>query len=187
MVRVLATRVFSVIGRDDDDEKIPRIPLRHVSSSRAIDLLRLHGFVIVTSLGTELESRLEKLREAMTSFFALPVDKKEECVGGVYVSERGVPMYRVGFESQERIRECFRIELRNPLYPEGARTEWQRVLGPLRRIADKVLCASLQSPPKTGDDFSIAYSFLYPNSEQYGLLDAPHTLVKEHADPSLVV
>lgn len=187
MVRLRETSRFCVLAREEEEE-IPRVCLRWISSEDCTKKLRAHGFVMVTSLGIELEMRLEELKQTMTRFFeTLPLEKKREITGGVYVSERGVPMYRVGYESQDRIRECFRVEVRKPLFPVGAETEWRKVLRPLRRIADRVLSTALGSPPNTRDDFSIAYSFYYPNSENYGLLDAPDTLVKEHADPSLVV
>lgn len=194
MFRCHKTARFCVLEREKEDPLMPRVKLRHVRSPQALELLRRHGYLIVTSLGAELESRLEKFCAAMTTWFHLPSTIKAERVGGTYVSERGVPMFRCGYEMQDRIRECFRVALGDarPLFPDDdiIATTWRKALVPVRRIADSVLAAALNKRslvrPYATDDFSIAYAFYYPNTDAFGL-DEDGTLVGSHTDPSLVV
>ncbi|KAJ8611149.1 hypothetical protein CTAYLR_003573 [Chrysophaeum taylorii] len=171
-------------------EAVPRLALRDVTGPAGLALLRRHGFLIVTSLGSEFERRLEALRLSMLEWFRQSSETKEDRVGGVYVSERGVPMFRVGYEAQARIRECFRIAVAKPLWPGESRAARDAIVL-FRKLADRVLAAAVPRPRRAeeeevDEDFSVAYAFYYPNTDAYGL-DNNGTLVGPHADPSLVV
>jgi len=114
----------------------------------------------------------------------------------VYVSERGVPLFRRGYERQSGVRECFRVPAADlwsaqlgdaAWWPAtevgGTRTDgtesrrvFRRAARPLRCLADHVLgafCASsvVDGARRTGrtdddDDCSLVFSFAYERKNE---------------------
>lgn len=128
----------------------------------------------------------------------------------VYVSEKGTPMYRLGYElTEDCVREIFRIAGGQPddcRLP--AREQWLRGLGFLRHLTDRMLELILQQTPleprphsgaaawrkrqlpetlrDRPGDFSVLYAMHYFNQADLELPE-PGVAVKAHVDPSLLV
>jgi len=180
-MRLVRTAKFSVI----DERSVARLSLRSLRDVEA--LLRRQGFVILCDLGDELERRLAAYEAATRLFFeTCEPDKKAQRAGGVYVSERGVPMFRKGYEEQLGLRECFRVAYADVSRSDGAwcvdeksAETWRRLLVPLKRIADAALRACVREEKMDDDDFSLAFAFRYGEDATEG--------VSEHCDKSLIV
>ena len=111
-------------------------------------------------------------------------------MGTVYANERGLPMFRRGYERQQHIRECFRV----PVNEEGQPWPSPRTKSVLaaRHYAlpgpYQMLCwRRLSRDTKGGEDFSLAYCFRYGENDGGANGGSDDTLVGEHADVSLVV
>lgn len=81
----------------------------------------------------------------------------------VYVSERGVPMYRLGYERcEDQVRQVFRVAGGNPdavTWPTtDDRNLWRQGLGLCRHICDAALDLLLQSPKAREHDVSMPSS-----------------------------
>jgi hypothetical protein len=157
-------------------------------------LLRARGFVILTGVaeGARLYRALE--RELMLffhggTFGGCGSAAKERCVGGVYVNEREVPMWRCGYEYvDDKVREAFRVhaaadqaELAWPSV--AAQAAWQALVHFCQGLADRALALALETAPGkaraaraatlaqleacrlSGGDLSVAYALHYPNDE----------------------
>ena len=110
-------------------------------------------------------------------------------MGTVYANERGLPMFRRGYERQENIRECFRVPVQEEGQPwPSSQTKvcWRRVITRFQALADALLEAAAPGHAK-GEDFSLAYCFRYGVDDGGANGGSDNTLVGEHADVSLVV
>ena len=113
MLHLAPTKRFTVISRSD--ATVPRIPLAAAASTKALQLLKRHGYFVATDLGAALENDVASIETELDRFFAKAPERKEKCMGTVYANERGLPMFRRGYERQQHIRECFRV----PVNEEG--------------------------------------------------------------------
>ena len=188
------TQRFAVIERRPQQSDVPRVSLAEVAAPRTLELLRERGYVVVTDLDDAFLRAIAAQERAFLDFYARDAARKKRCVGTVYLSERGQPMFSRGYERQQRVRECFRAQASAPAaqpWPNrGARAAWVDLVGRLATLADAVLDAAVGVPsrPRDGDDdFSLAYSFLYGVDDGGGNGGDASTLVGEHADVSLVV
>jgi hypothetical protein len=125
--------------------------------------LKMLGYCFLTSpkRGQNRASRiLDQLRRSVhTAIFPTEASAEDrlETSDTVYVSERGVPMYRLGYEhSEDRIRQVFRMAGGDPdavRFPSSdCRNLWMRGLGLLRHICDTGLDLLLQSVEPNNDD-----------------------------------
>ena len=192
-VALRRTRRFSVIERDA--VALPRVAAAAAASSEVIRLLRERGYVIVTALERGLVEAVRAQERAFLEFYGRSEARKERCVGTVYLSERGQPMFARGYERQARVRECFRSQAAapeaQPWPSREARGAWVDLVGRLGALADAVLDTALGDGPRPeggrSEDFSLAYSFLYGVDDGGANGGCRGTLVGEHADVSLVV
>ena len=110
-------------------------------------------------------------------------------MGTVYANERGLPMFRRGYERQEHVRECFRVPVQEEGQPwPSSQTKvcWRRVITRFQAVADALLEAVAPGHER-GEDFSLAYCFRYGVDDGGANGGSDDTLVGEHADVSLVV
>ena len=110
-------------------------------------------------------------------------------MGTVYANERGLPMFRRGYERQENIRECFRVpvnEAGQPWPSSQTKVCWRRVIRRFQALADALLEVAAPGHER-GEDFSLAYCFRYGVEDGGANGGSDDTLVGEHADVSLVV
>ncbi|KAH8051718.1 hypothetical protein JL722_10545 [Aureococcus anophagefferens] len=99
---------FAVIERRPQQSDVPRVPLAEVAAPRTLELLRERGYVVVTDLDDAFLRAIAAQERAFLDFYARDAARKKRCVGTVYLSERGQPMFSRGYERQQRVRECFR-------------------------------------------------------------------------------
>ena len=187
MLHLAPTQRFAVISRSD--APVPRIPLAAAASTKALQLLKKHGYFVATDLGAALEADVASIETELENFFAKSTERKTKCVGTVYANERGLPMFRRGYERQENIRECFRVPVKEEGQPwPSPRTKacWRRVVDRFRGLADALLEAVVPGHER-GEDFSLAYCFRYGVDDGGANGGSSKTLVGEHADVSLVV
>ena len=107
-------------------------------------------------------------------------------MGTVYANERGLPMFRRGYERQENIRECFRVPVNEEGQPwPSSQTKvcWRRVIKRFQAVADALLEAVVPGHER-GEDFSLAYCFRYGIEDGGVNGGSDDTLVGEHADVS---
>ena len=110
-------------------------------------------------------------------------------MGTVYANERGLPMFRRGYERQQHVRECFRVPVNEEGQPwPSPRTKvcWRRVITRFQALSDALLEAVVPGHER-GEDFSLAYCFRYGVDDGGANGGSDDTLVGEHADVSLVV
>mmetsp|Transcript_1968 Transcript_1968/g.5975 ORF Transcript_1968/g.5975 Transcript_1968/m.5975 type:complete len:277 (+) Transcript_1968:1945-2775(+) len=194
MLRLQTTQKFAVVSRADD-AALPRVAYRDAASPEALALLRKHSYVVVDELGSELEAHIASVEAHWWKFFARADETKRRCVGAVYANERGLPMFRRGYERQEGVRECFRAPVcggGQPWPSRDARDAWAALEKTAARLADAVLEAALPGWREEGagasdDDFSLAYCFRYGPADGGANGGDAETLVGAHADVSLVV
>ena len=187
MLRLAPTKRYAVIARSD--ATVPRLPLEDAATARALQLLRKHGYFVATDLGAALEADVASIETELENFFAKAPERKEKCVGTVYANERGLPMFRRGYERQENIRECFRVpvnEAGQPWPSSKTKVCWRRVITRFQALADALLEAAAPGHER-GEDFSLAYCFRYGVDDGGANGGSDNTLVGEHADVSLVV
>ena len=187
MLHLAPTKRFTVISRSD--ATVPRIPLAAAASTKALQLLKRHGYFVATDLGAALEADVASVETELDRFFAKAPERKEKCVGTVYANERGLPMFCRGYERQQNVRECFRVPVREEGQPwpsPQAKVCWRRVVDRFRGLADALLDLAAPGHPK-GEDFSLAYCFRYGVEDGGANGGSSKTLVGEHADVSLVV
>ncbi len=187
MLHLKPTKRYAVIARSD--ATVPRLPLEDAASARAIQLLGRHGYFVATHIGDALEADVASIESELENFFAKAPERKEKCMGTVYANERGLPMFRRGYERQENIRECFRVPVKEEGQPwPSSRTKvcWRRVITRFQAVADALLEAVVPGHER-GEDFSLAYCFRYGVDDGGANGGSDDTLVGEHADVSLVV
>ena len=187
MLLLQPTQRFAVISRSD--ATVPRLPLEDGASEQALQLLKRHGYFVATDLGAALENDVATIETELNNFFAKSTERKEKCMGTVYANERGLPMFRRGYERQENVRECFRVPVNEEGQPwPSSQTKvcWRRVIRRFQALADALLEAAAPGHDK-GEDFSLAYCFRYGVEDGGANGGSDNTLVGEHADVSLVV
>ena len=187
MLLLQPTQRFAVISRSD--AVVPRLPLEDGASEQALQLLKKHGYFVATDLGAALEADVQTIESELDRFFAKSTERKEKCMGTVYANERGLPMFRRGYERQQNVRECFRVPVNEEGQPwPSSQTKvcWRRVVGRFRGLADALLEAAAPGHAR-GEDFSLAYCFRYGVDDGGANGGSGDTLVGEHADVSLVV
>ena len=187
MLRLAPTKRFAVIEKSD--ATVPRIPLAAAATARGIQLLKKHGYFVATEIGAALENDVASIETELENFFAKAPERKEKCMGTVYANERGLPMFRRGYERQEHVRECFRVPVKEEGQPwPSSQTKvcWRRVITRFQAVADALLEAVAPGHER-GEDFSLAYCFRYGEDDGGANGGADDTLVGEHADVSLVV
>ena len=187
MLHLQPTKRYAMIAVSD--ATVPRLPLEDAASTKALDLLKRHGYFVATDLGAALEADVALIEAELDRFFAKSTDRKEKCMGTVYANERGLPMFRRGYERQENIRECFRVPVNEEGQPwPSSQTKvcWRRVIRRFQALADALLEAAAPGHER-GEDFSLAYCFRYGVEDGGANGGSDNTLVGEHADVSLVV
>lgn len=187
MLHIAPTQRFAVLACSTTT--VPRIALADAATPRALHLLRKHGYVVATDLGAALEEDVATIEAELNHFFAKTKTRKEKCVGTVYANERGLPMFRRGYERQERVRECFRVpvvEAGQPWPSLETKRAWRDVVECFQDLADAVLEALVPGHEK-GEDFSLAYCFRYGIEDGGANGGSRETLVGEHCDVSLIV
>ena len=187
MLHLAPTKRFAVISRSD--APVPRIPLAAAATAHGLQLLKKHGYFVATEIGAALENDVATIEAELDRFFAKSTERKEKCVGTVYANERGLPMFRRGYERQENIRECFRVPVQEEGQPwPSSQTKvcWRRVIKRFQALADALLDLAAPGHDK-GEDFSLAYCFRYGENDGGANGGSDNTLVGEHADVSLVV
>ena len=118
---------------------MPRIPLAAAATTKALGLLRRHGYFVATEIGAALENDVASIEAELENFFAKAPERKEKCMGTVYANERGLPMFRRGYERQEHVRECFRVpvsEEGQPWPSSQTKVCWRRVITRFQAVAD---------------------------------------------------
>lgn len=121
-----------------------------------VALLRARGFVVLTGVaeGARLYRALE--RELIIFFHGAAFGEcgsaaKQRCVGGVYVNEREVPMWRCGYEHvDDKVREAFRVHAQADqaelVWPSAAaQAAWQALVAFCRGLADRALALALET------------------------------------------
>jgi hypothetical protein len=187
MLHLAPTKRFAVISRSD--ATVPRLPLEDAATTKALQLLKRHGYFVATEIGAALENDVASIEAELENFFAKSTERKEKCMGTVYANERGLPMFRRGYERQENIRECFRVPVKEAGQPwpsPQAKVCWRRVITRFQAVADALLEAVVPGHER-GEDFSLAYCFRYGEDDGGANGGSSKTLVGEHADVSLVV
>ena len=187
MLRLAPTKRFAVIEKSD--ATVPRIPLAAAATARGIQLLKKHGYFVATEIGAALENDVASIEAELENFFAKAPERKEKCRGAVYANERGLPMFRRGYERQQNVRECFRVPVKEEGQPwPSSKTKvcWRRVVTRFQALSDALLEAVAPGHER-GEDFSLAYCFRYGEDDGGANGGADDTLVGEHADVSLVV
>lgn len=125
-----------------------------------LDALKVFGFVVLT---TRRESRSAKVIQAMRNSTEQHLFPKNVNVVNaanlktsdwIYVSERGVPMYKLGYElCEDHVREVFRVAAGDPdgsdIWPDLSASEehpqhsvrniWLRGIGLMRHVTDTAL------------------------------------------------
>ena len=168
---------------------MPRLPLEDGASEQALQLLKRHGYFVATHIGEALEADVASIETELNNFFAKSTERKERCMGTVYANERGLPMFRRGYERQQNVRECFRVPVNEEGQPwPSSQTKvcWRRVITRFQALADALLDLAAPGHDK-GEDFSLAYCFRYGVEDGGAHGGSDNTLVGEHADVSLVV
>ena len=186
MLHLKPTKRYAVI---DADASVPRLPLEDAASTKALQLLKRHGYFVATDLGAALEADVALIEAELDRFFAKSTERKEKCVGTVYANERGLPMFCRGYERQQNVRECFRVPVNEEGQPwPSSKTKvcWRRVITRFQTLADALLDLAAPGHDK-GEDFSLAYCFRYGVDDGGANGGSDNTLGGEHADVSLVV
>ena len=187
MLHLAPTAKYAVIAVSD--ATVPRLPLEDGASEQALQLLKRHGYFVATDLGAALEADVASIEAELDRFFAKSTERKEKCVGTVYANERGLPMFRRGYERQKNVRECFRVPVNEEGQPwPSSQTKvcWRRVIKRFQAVADALLEAVVPGHER-GEDFLLAYCFRYGEDDGGANGGSDNTLVGEHADVSLVV
>ena len=187
MLHLAPTQRYAVISRSDATG--PRLPLKDAASTKALQLLKRHGYFVATHIGDALEADIAAIESELDRFFAKAPERKEKCMGTVYANERGLPMFCRGYERQQNVRECFRVPVREAGQPwpsPQAKRCWRKVVDRFRGLADALLEVAVPGHEK-GEDFSLAYCFRYGEDDGGANGGSDNTLVGEHADVSLVV
>ena len=187
MLHLAPTKRYSVIAVSD--ATVPRLPLEDATTTKALQLLKRHGYFVATHIGDALEADVASIETELDRFFAKSTERKEKCVGTVYANERGLPMFRRGYERQQNVRECFRVpvnEAGQPWPSSQTKVCWRRVITRFQALADVLLDLAAPGHDK-GEDFSLAYCFRYGENDGGANGGSDNTLVGEHADVSLVV
>jgi len=187
MLHLAPTQRFAVISRSD--ATVPRLPLEDAASTKALHLLKKHGYFVATHIGAALAADVQTIEAELENFFAKAPERKEKCMGTVYANERGLPMFRRGYERQQNVRECFRVPVQEEGQPwPSSRTKvcWRRVIRRFQALSDALLEAVVPGHER-GEDFSLAYCFRYGEDDGGANGGSSKTLVGEHADVSLVV
>jgi hypothetical protein len=171
------TRRFFVLTTTKPSERIPTIELSRffkvdceVSDSSSGDSnieakeklrqellhhLQTHGFVVLTLPRNSLPGRIIlEMQDSVDNDFFPGSDRPSFTATGdrVYCSEKGVPMWPVGYEysSDDGVREVFRVAAGWPdgvPYPSpNARTKWIRGLAFCRNVCDRALQTALAIP-----------------------------------------
>lgn len=158
------------INADADATLLPKMELSRLLNSNnnddakmirqeLLDALKTHGFLILTLPRTSLPARIvsEMQDTLITDFF--PDNNSHsnnqqqqppfQGTGDVYISEKGVPMWKEGYEfcADDGVREAFRVAAGSPdgvPYPTpNSRLKWLRGLALCRHVCDKALQLSL--------------------------------------------
>lgn len=121
--------------------------------------LEKHGYIILTVSSSSIIAKiLSEMERTLESDFFPPVAHHANCAGlqsghVVYVSERGIPMYRLGYEHCDSIREVYRVHCGSPdsqPWPSSSsRQAWLRGLCVCRYICDVALKLTLGYDPST--------------------------------------
>ena len=121
--RSLALAWYARLAAPEPDDGVTRVAFRDAvgasatlaGARRLVASLEAHCYCVLTG-AREGAARYRALEAAITAgFFLDPAmgdcgsRQKMECVGGVYENERGVPMWRCGYEFVgDMVREVFR-------------------------------------------------------------------------------
>lgn len=126
-----------------------------------LSALQLHGFVVLTVPRSSMPARIiDDMKQSLTDdFFADSGATSESSfseTGTIYISEKGVPMWKVGYEScEDGVREAFRVASGSPddgPWPsQEARSSWLQGLALCRHVCD---CALQAVTEGVGDDRS---------------------------------
>ena len=96
MLHLKPTKRYAVIARSD--ATVPRLPLEDATTTKALRLLERHGYFVATEIGDALAADVQTIETELENFFAKSTERKERCMGTVYANERGLPMFRRGYE-----------------------------------------------------------------------------------------
>ncbi|KAH8050022.1 hypothetical protein JL722_11553 [Aureococcus anophagefferens] len=187
---VRPTQRFAVIERRPQQSDVPRVPLAEVAAPRTLELLRERGYVVVTDLDDAFLRAIAAQERAFLDFYARDAARKKRCVGTVYLSERGQPMFSRGYERQQR-RECFRSAARagGAALAESRRARLGRFGGAPRDAGRRRARRGRRRPvaARDGDDDFAGLLLPLRVDDGGGNGGDASTLVGEHADVSLVV
>ncbi|KAF0694212.1 hypothetical protein As57867_014833, partial [Aphanomyces stellatus] len=181
------------------DDGVPRMKLQDLTwknKARFNALMEKHSFIVLTDLGSAVESLYTDVRAAMQSFFESDLPAKTACTSKhIYRNENKTPMWYAGYETT-RVRQCFRGhagDLSRMMWPDAAfETKWRALLKVCQIICDKSLSLTMgytvdgaAAQQAQGADLSVCYAFHYLNEEGTGQSEDENVL--EHIDPSLYV
>lgn len=178
-----------------------------------------HGYVLLTVQHEKVTAVIRSMRSSLhTDVFPATATTANagmlQTSSTTYISERGVPMYKLGYEMcEDGVREVFRVAAGSPETvcwgKACSQSSWVRGLGLLRHVSDTALDILLLSTdgtkrkrrPHSGraawlkmdmetkeersGDFSVLYAMHYFNSNRVEV--EPGIAVKAHVDPSLLV
>ena len=123
-----------------------------------LDALRNHGFIVLTLPSNSLPAKIiQDLKLTLSTDFFPNSGRPsfmsmEENTNDVYISEKGIPMWKVGYEfcADDGVREAFRVPAGWPdgvVYPSSSvRSKWIRALALCRYICDRALQVALTLP-----------------------------------------
>mmetsp|Transcript_12118 Transcript_12118/g.33359 ORF Transcript_12118/g.33359 Transcript_12118/m.33359 type:complete len:396 (-) Transcript_12118:56-1243(-) len=145
------------ISSTNDDQQLPVLQLADLllhakrgttrqMASKLMTALQRHAYCLLQFPRTSLPGAIvDNMRHVLhNELFASRHNAQHlEVSETVYVSETGVPMWKLGYErSEDGVREFFRIHGGRPddqPWPHAARTRWLRGLALCRHICDEAL------------------------------------------------
>ena len=96
MLHLAPTKRYTILERGD--ATVPRLPLEDAATTKALQLLKRHGYFVATEIGAALENDVASIETELENFFAKSTERKEKCMGTASANERGLPMFRRGYE-----------------------------------------------------------------------------------------
>jgi hypothetical protein len=187
------SKLRTVCANESVDELTKRSAIRHL----LFNALKRHGFILIRVSKGRAVTAIQDLRKSLfTDFFPTTTESTNDVAlttthikknqakllssATTYVSERGIPMYKLGYElCEDNVREVFRIApgmcsqqdssvtwplssrklLDNETNDSRVNTEsiWTRAVGLLRHTTDAVLDLLLQHQQVTNcDDIGVS-------------------------------
>ena len=61
MLHLQPTKRYAVISRSESDATVPRLPLEDAATTKALHLLKRHGYFVATHLGEALEADVQTI------------------------------------------------------------------------------------------------------------------------------